>query len=304
MISEAVIEALKGFVPAENIHVKEPMNKHTTFRLGGPAECMVEIENKEQLARIQYYLRQIEMPFFVMGNGSNLLVGDLGYKGVVLKLGARMSHISVEGSRIVAQAGALMSQVAKLALENSLTGFEFASGIPGSIGGGVVMNAGAYGGELKQVVKSVTVLDKDSNELELDNDTMEFGYRTSAIKNHPFIVTQVTLELAPGNMQEVKERMEELSALRKEKQPLQYPSAGSTFKRPDGHYAGELIMQAGMRGFRIGGAQVSEKHCGFIINTGNACSADVLDVIREVQTNVKERFNVDLEPEVVILGDF
>lgn len=304
MISEAVIEALSGFVPADNIHVKEPMDKHTTFRLGGPADCLVEIENAGQLARIQHYLRQIEMPFFVMGNGSNLLVGDRGYRGIVLEVGRRMSGIEVDGVCITAQAGALLSQVARRAMEHGLTGLEFASGIPGSVGGGTVMNAGAYGGEMKQVVRCVKVLDKDSNELELDNDTMEFGYRTSVIRNHPFIVTEVTFGLSYGKKEEIEARMEELMAKRRAKQPLELPSAGSTFKRPEGYFAGELIMNAGLRGFQIGGAKVSDKHCGFVVNAGGAVAADVLDVIREVQGSVKEKFNVDLETEVVILGEF
>lgn len=304
MISEAVIEALQSFIPGENIHLQEPMDQHTTFKVGGPADCLVELENAEELKKVQRYLRLIEEPFFVLGNGSNLLVGDQGFRGVVLQIGPKMSAIRVEGNRITAQAGAPLAKVARAAQEHALTGLEFACGIPGTIGGGVVMNAGAYGGEMKQVVSSVAVLDKDSNELELDNDTMEFGYRTSVIKNHPFLVTEVTLELQPGDPLEIKVRMEELAARRREKQPLQYASAGSTFKRPEGHYAGELIMNAGMRGYQVGGARVSDKHCGFIINTGNACAADVLDVIREVQRAVKEKFSVDLETEVVMLGEF
>lgn len=304
MISEAVIEALKGFVPEKNIRLKEPMSRHTTFRLGGPADCFVEIENGEQLAKVQRYLRQIELPFFVLGRGSNLLVGDKGYRGVVLQVGPKMGDIRVEGSRMIVQAGALMSLVAKAAWEHGLTGFEFASGIPGTMGGGVVMNAGAYGGEMKQVVKSVKVLDKESNELELDNDTMEFGYRTSAIKDHPFLVTEVTLELAAGDPEEIQATMKELGKKRREKQPLEYPSAGSTFKRPEGYYAGELIMNAGLRGYQCGGARVSDKHCGFVVNMGDASAADVLDVIKEVQQQVKEKFRVDLEPEVVVLGEF
>lgn len=304
MISEAVIEALCGFVPEDNIHVKEPMEKHTTFRLGGPADCLVEVENAGQLARIQHYLRQIEMPFIIIGNGSNLLVGDRGYRGIVLEMGHRMSSIDIDGTCITAQAGALLSQVAGRAMEHGLTGLEFASGIPGSVGGGTVMNAGAYGGEMKQVVKSVKVLDKEGNELELDNDTMEFGYRTSVIRDHPFIVTEVCFELSYGKTEEIEARMKELMIRRKAKQPLEFPSAGSTFKRPEGYFAGELIMNAGLRGFQIGGARVSDKHCGFVVNTGSAVAADVLDVIHEVQSSVKEKFNVDLEPEVVILGDF
>lgn len=304
MISRAVIEALKSFIPEENIHLEEPMDKHTTFRVGGPADCFVELENVQELQKVQKYLRLIEEPFCVLGRGSNLLVGDQGYRGVILQIGPKMSRISVDGCLITAQAGALLSQVAKTAQEHGLTGLEFACGIPGTIGGGVVMNAGAYGGEMKQVVLNVAVLDKESNELELDNDTMEFGYRSSVIKNHPFLVTQVTLKLEQGDPEKIKEKMEDLAARRREKQPLEYASAGSTFKRPEGYFAGELIMKSGMRGYQVGGARVSDKHCGFVINTGSACAADVLDVIREVQRSVKERFGVDLETEVVMLGDF
>lgn len=304
MLSETLIETLKGFVPEENIHVREPMKNHTTFRVGGPADCLVDMENVEQLQKVQHYLRLIEIPFFVLGNGSNVLVGDKGYRGVILHIGKKMSNILVEGNTITAQAGVLMSQVAQTACNHGLSGFEFASGIPGTIGGGVVMNAGAYGGELKQVVTKVEVLDKEGNILELNNDTMEFGYRTSVIKHHPFIVTEVTLQLNQHSKEDIRHCMEELASRRREKQPLEYPSAGSTFKRPEGHYAGELIMHAGLRGFRSGGAGVSDKHCGFVINLGNACAADVMDVIQEVRGRVKEKFNIDLEPEVVILGDF
>lgn len=304
MISGAIVEALKGFVPAENIHLQEPMNMHTTFRVGGPAACLVELENEEQLCKIQRYLYLVEVPFVVLGNGSNVLVSDEGYPGVVLQIGGKMSDIRVEGTHIVAQAGALLSQVAKAAQENGLTGLEFASGIPGTVGGGVVMNAGAYGGEMKQVVTMVTVVNQNGEVMELDNSTMEFGYRYSTIRNQPFVVTEVTFQLQQGDMDAIKATMDELTAKRRAKQPLEYPSAGSTFKRPEGYFAGELIMNAGLRGLRVGGAQVSEKHCGFVINTGKATAADVMDVIREVQENVKEKFNVDLEPEVVFLGRF
>lgn len=304
MISEAVVEAFKRFVPEENIYINEPMKNHTTFRIGGPADCLLKISNSEQLAKVLHYLYQIGRPFFILGNGSNLLVGDLGYRGIVLQICGQMNAIRVEGNVIIAQAGALMSQVAKAAYEHGLTGLEFASGIPGTVGGGVVMNAGAYGGEMKQVVQSVVVLDKESNKLELNNETMEFGYRTSAIKNHSFIVTEVVFELIPGNKDEIKLKMDELSGKRRAKQPLEYPSAGSTFKRPDGYYAGELIMNAGMQGYSIGGAKVSDKHCGFVINTGNACAADVFQLIKEVQRTVKDKFQVRLEPEVIMLGEF
>ncbi len=302
MISEAVIRALEKFVPRGDICLQEPMQKHTTFRIGGPADCFVQIENKEQLIRLQRYLKQLGMPFFILGNGSNLLVSDKGYQGIVLQIGQKMSKIEVNGNVITAQAGAAMSQVARAALEHGLAGLEFASGIPGTIGGGVVMNAGAYDGELSGVVTQVNVVNSEGECMELENDSMEFGYRTSSIRNNSFTVTEVILKLEEGDREQIRAKMEELAARRREKQPLEYPSAGSTFKRPRGNFAGKLIMDAGLRGFQIGGAKVSEKHCGFIVNTGNATAEDVRDVISEVRKQVKERFHVDLEPEILFLG--
>lgn len=283
---------------------QEPMKQHTTFRVGGEAECFITIQQEEELVKLIPYLNQIEQDYFILGNGSNLLVGDKGYRGIVFKFDGPMEEIRVEGTRITAKAGALLSRVASTAKENGLTGLEFAAGIPGSIGGGVVMNAGAYDGEMKQVVEAVRVIDREGQITTLDCDTMEFGYRTSIIKNRPYIVLEVVLQLAEGDPEQIGAKMEELSQLRRSKQPLEYASAGSTFKRPEGYYAGKLIMDAGMRGYRIGGAQVSDKHCGFIINTGKATAADIREVIEEVQERVKERFHVALEPEVVYLGDF
>jgi len=303
MISEAEIEALKCYVPEENIHMHEPMAGHTTFRIGGPADCFIQLESEEQLKKVQHYLSLVEEPYFILGNGSNLLVSDKGYRGVILQIGSKMSEIRVEGCTITAQAGALLSQVTKTACEHALTGLEFASGIPGTVGGGVVMNAGAYGGEMSQVVTLVKVVSREGETLTLDNGTMEFAYRYSTIKDHPFTVTEVTFQLSPGDREQISAKMEELAAKRREKQPLDYPSAGSAFKRPEGYYAGQLIMDSGMRGFQIGGAKVSDKHCGFIINTGKASQQDVSDVIAEIRARVKERFNVELEPEVVFLGD-
>ena len=301
MISAAVIEALKGFVPEENISLQEKMAGHTTFRIGGPADCFLQLENEEQLRKVQKYLNLVEEPSFILGNGSNLLVSDSGYRGIILQIGQKMSRIRVEGCTVIAQAGARLSQVAKAAYDHGLTGLEFAAGIPGTLGGGVVMNAGAYGGEMSQVVTMVRVVDRMGEVMELDNSTMEFGYRYSTIRRYPFTVTEVTMKLAQGNREAIRARMKELLLRRKDKQPLEYPSAGSTFKRPEGHYAGKLIMEAGLRGFQIGGARVSDKHCGFIINTGKATSEDVKDVIREVQTRVKDLFHVDLEPEIIFL---
>lgn len=301
MISAAVFEALKGIVPEENIRLQETMAGHTTFRIGGPADCFLQPESEEQLQKVQKYLNLVEAPYFILGNGSNLLVNDSGYRGIVLQIGQKMSNIRVVGSKIVAQAGALMSQVSKTACVHGLSGLEFAFGIPGTLGGGAVMNAGAYGGDMSQIVTKVRVVNREGEIMELDNSTMEFGYRYSILKNQSFTVTEVTLQLKEGDRKEIFAKMEELLAKRREKQPLEYPSAGSTFKRPEGHFAGKLIMDAGMRGFQIGGARVSDKHCGFIINTGNATSEDVRDVIKEVQTRVKECFHVELEPEVIFL---
>lgn len=295
---------MKTIIPQERILFHEPMSRHTTFRVGGEAECFVMVRTEEELTKLILHLNQIEEEYFILGNGSNLLVGDKGYRGVVLKLGGSMEEVSVEGNVVRAGAGALLSKVAAEAKNHGLSGMEFAAGIPGSIGGGVVMNAGAYGGEMKQVVVSVRTLDTEGQILLLDNETMEFGYRTSAIKNRSVIVLEVTLRLTKGNPEEIGARMEELALLRRSKQPLEYPSAGSTFKRPEGYYAGKLIMEAGMRGYRIGGAQVSDKHCGFVVNTGRATAADVREVIEEVQQRVKERFHVSLEPEIIFLGDF
>lgn len=302
MVSEAVVQALRKFVPEENICLQESMASHTTFRIGGLADCFVQLENTEQLIKVRKYLSQVGVPFFVLGNGSNLLVSDEGFRGVILQIGPKMNRVTVEGSVIVAQAGASMAQIARTAMEHELTGMEFASGIPGTIGGGVVMNAGAYGGELSRLVTQVNVVNSEGEIMELDNETMEFGYRTSTIRNNSFTVTEVILRLEKGDRQQIRERMEELAARRREKQPLEYPSAGSTFKRPAGHYAGQLIMEAGLRGFQCGGAKVSDKHCGFVINTGNATAEDVRKLIREVQARVKDQFNVDLETEVLFLG--
>ncbi|MBD5516780.1 MAG: UDP-N-acetylmuramate dehydrogenase [Lachnospiraceae bacterium] len=295
---------IKTIIPRERILFHEPMNQHTTFRVGGEAECFFAIQQEEELVKLIPYLNQIEQDYFILGNGSNLLVGDKGYRGIVLKFDGPMEQIRTDGTRITAKAGAPLAKVAVAAKENGLTGLEFAAGIPGTIGGGVVMNAGAYDGEMKQVVEAVRVINREGEITTLDNDTMEFGYRTSIIKNRPYIVLEVVLRLAEGDPDQIGAKMEELAQLRRNKQPLEYASAGSTFKRPEGYYAGKLIMEAGMRGYRIGGAQVSNKHCGFIINTGRATAADIKEVIEEVQERVKERFHVSLEPEVVFLGDF
>ena len=303
-LNTSIYEHIENFIPKERMLFNEPMSKHTTFRVGGEAACMILIEREEELLRLIPYLNQIEQEHFILGNGSNLLVGDKGYRGIVIKLGEGMNRITIEGNCIHAQAGALLSQTASMARDAGLSGLEFAAGIPGSIGGGVVMNAGAYESEMRQITESVKVMDKEGKILVLDNDTMEFGYRTSIIKNRPFIVLEVTLRMQAGEKEAIQAKMDELMAKRQSKQPLNYPSAGSTFKRPEGYFAGKLIMDAGMRGYRIGGAQVSDKHCGFVVNIGKATAADVKEVIEEVQERVQARFHVHLEPEVIFLGDF
>ena len=303
-MSKAFIDFLESIVAAENILLEEPMHKHTTFRVGGPAEVFVTVENKEQLEKIIKYLNLVERPYFILGNGSNLLVGDKGYRGVIIRLGGEFNTLKTEGTLLTAGASVLLSAAARAAMENGLTGMEFASGIPGSIGGGVKMNAGAYDGEMRQIVESVQVMYKDGSILDLDNETMEFGYRNSVIKNRPYVVLQVSLRLQPGNREEILARMNEIAARRKEKQPLEFASAGSAFKRPEGYFAGKLIMDSGLRGARIGGAQISEKHCGFVINDGTATAADIAELIQEVSETVKEKFGVTLEPEVILLGDF
>lgn len=303
-MNTALYEFLRSQVPEECIKKDEPMGKHTTFRVGGNADFFVEIGSSEELANIIKYLKETDHSYFILGNGSNLLVGDKGYEGVILHLGDRFARIRIEDDVVTAQAGALLSTVAKAAAKNGLTGLEFASGIPGTIGGAMVMNAGAYDGEMKQVVTQVTVMTEQGEILELDNETMEFGYRTSIVKNRPLIVLWAQMTLAKGDMREIQEKMDDFGNRRRSKQPLEYPSAGSTFKRPEGYFAGKLIMDAGLRGYRIGGAQVSEKHCGFIINVGNASAADISELMDEVVEKVKDQFAVTLEPEVIRIGGF
>lgn len=303
-MSVSIYDYIEKIVPQENILFDEPMSRHTTFRVGGAAKCLIKVNNKEQMKKLIPYLHMTGQNFFILGNGSNLLVGDKGYSGILVKLGEGMESVTVEGERMKISAGTLLSKAASAARENELTGMEFASGIPGTVGGAIVMNAGAYGGEMKQIVESVEVMNMEGEILVLDNDTMEFGYRKSVIKSRPFIVLETVLRLQKGKQEEISSKMEELSRLRREKQPLEYASAGSTFKRPEGYFAGKLIMDAGLRGFSIGGAKVSEKHCGFIVNSGNATAADIREVIDEVQQCVKAKFGVTLEREVIYLGDF
>lgn len=289
---------------SDNVRLHEPMKKHTTFRIGGPADYYLCPHSIEELQKVLKICREQEMAFFILGNGSNLLVSDKGYRGVVIQLWKNFSDITVKETTIEVKAGALLSKVAAEALEEGLTGMEFASGIPGTIGGAVVMNAGAYGGEMKDIIKEVTVLNQEGEMLTLSKEEMKLGYRTSIVKEKGYIVVSVVLQLKNGDKEEIRRVMEDLKNRRVTKQPLDMPSAGSTFKRPEGYFAGKLIMDAGLRGFSVGGAQVSEKHCGFVVNKGDATAEDVLGLIHEVQMRVQEQFGVVLEPEVKFLGEF
>ncbi len=296
-------EKLRKIVNEGELWVNEPMSAHTTFRIGGPADFLVTPGTAGQLKEILALCREENQPFFILGNGSNLLVGDRGYSGTMICL-SRLSAVETEETCIRAQAGALLSKIAREACERSLAGFEFAAGIPGSLGGAVVMNAGAYGGELKDVLVNVTVMDREGNILKKTPEELGMGYRTSSVLSEEYVVLEAEINLEKGDRRLIRARMDDLAARRREKQPLEYPSAGSTFKRPEGYFAGKLIDDAGLRGFRVGGAQVAEKHCGFVINREQATAADVMELCRRVSGAVKEQFGVELEMEVKTIGNF
>ena len=301
MLSKEVVNAITGLTCPENVKLSEELKGYTSFRIGGPAECLVEIDTVQQLTDVSQYLKREKVPYYILGNGSNTLFSDEGFDGVVLHLGRKIADVRVEGNLIYAEAGAMLVSVSNTAQKNGLTGLEFAAGIPGTVGGGVVMNAGAYDGEMKMVVKQVRVVSPEGEICELNNEELKFGYRYSILRHTGYVVTDVVFELKPGDKDEILAKMNDFNSRRREKQPIELPSAGSTFKRPEGYYAGQLIMDAGLRGFSVGGAQVSEKHCGFIVNAGGATSKDVRDLIKVVQSRVKEKFGVDLEPEIEIL---
>ena len=299
-----ILGKLQDIVGSNNIVSDEPMRKHTTFRIGGNADIFVRPESKEQIAEILRLCRKQDVPYFILGNGSNLLVGDRGFRGVVINIMDNMNDIKVDGGVIKAQAGAMLIKVSRAARDNSLTGLEFASGIPGTIGGAIYMNAGAYGGEMKDVVTKVTAMDAEGEIYTFGTDELEFSYRHSVIQQRDLIVLDVTMKLVAGDQKIIDDRMSELAVARRTKQPLEYPSAGSTFKRPEGYFAGKLIMDAGLRGYRVGDAQVSEKHCGFVVNRGNATADDVIKLIDDVKAKVSEEYDVVLEPEVRMIGEF
>ena len=299
-----MLEKLQKLLGEAKVLVKEPMASHTTFKIGGPADYFVKPETVEELAAVLKLCKEGNVPYFILGNGSNLLVGDKGFRGVVIHLYKNFDGMTIEGTTVTAKAGAMLVRVAKESGKAGLTGLEFASGIPGTIGGAMVMNAGAYGGEMKDVVTSVTVLTKDGEIKKLSGEEMNFRYRGSVVEDEDYIVLEAVMELKEGNLEEIQARMAELTVQRKTKQPIEFPSAGSTFKRPEGYFAGKLIQDAGLRGFQVGGAQVSEKHCGFVINKDHATAADVWELMCQVRAIVKEKFGVELEPEVKRLGEF
>lgn len=302
-MNDQFLTELQNVMGGSGIFMEEPMKKHTTFRVGGPADVLVQ-PDETALAAILALCRQYHVSYSFIGNGSNLLVGDKGIRGVVIEMTDPMGNIEVDGTQITAQAGAMLSKIANTAASNGLGGMEFAAGIPGSVGGAVVMNAGAYGGEMKDIIERVYVLDENGAQLELDRTALNLGYRHSCIPEKKYIVTKVVLELVPRDEVEIRSKMKDLNEKRAEKQPLQYPSAGSTFKRPEGYFAGKLIMDAGLRGYQVGGAQVSEKHCGFVINKGDAIAADICQLMRDVADKVQAQFGVVLEPEVKMIGEF
>lgn len=298
-------EELCGILGSENVLKDELMKEHTTFRVGGPADWLVTPTEEEQIREVVNLLRTENVPYYVMGNGSNLLVGDKGYRGVIIQLGKNLSQIRMtEEGVLYAQAGALLSKIAAEALAQSLTGFEFASGIPGTLGGAVMMNAGAYGGEMKHVLKDALALTANGELRVLPVEQMALGYRTSIFAQNGDIVLSAQIRLQEGSTEEIRAYMDELKEKRITKQPLEYPSAGSTFKRPEGYFAGKLIEDTGLRGFQVGGAQVSEKHCGFVINKEQATAADILSLIEQVSDRVEAKFGVRLEPEVKRIGEF
>ena len=303
MNKQFIYKELLNILDEENIKVDEPMKKHISFKVGGPADFLVKPKTEEELRNVVEFAKKENVPFIVIGNGSNLLVKDGGIRGIVIELSDNFNNYEIDGNIIKAQSGALLAIIGRNAMKNSLTGFEFAAGIPGTLGGALAMNAGAYGGEMKQVVKTVRLMDRDGNIFELSNEEMKFEYRRSLLTTKDYIVLSAVIELQPGNVEEIKEIMADYSNRRSTKQPLNFPSAGSTFKRPEGHFAAKLIDDCGLRGLTLRGAQVSDKHCGFVVNMGDANAKDILDLMFIVKSTVNEKFGIMLEEEVKILGE-
>jgi len=289
----------------DQIRCNESMVNHTSLHIGGEADYLVTPSSSEEVRAVVDLCKKEAMPYYIMGNGSNLLVSDLGYRGVIIKLGEDFSSIWIKDDHTVtAQAGVLLAKLANKVAEYSLTGFEFAAGIPGTLGGAVTMNAGAYDGEMKQCMIGAKVMNEEGKVLVLNKEELELGYRTSVLQKKNYILLEADMKLTPGDPVLIRQKINDLNAQRREKQPLEQYSAGSTFKRPPGYYAGKLISDAGLRGYQVGGAAVSEKHCGFVINKDNATAKEFLTLIEDIVRIVEEKFGVHLEPEVKFLGEF
>ena len=295
---------LKSAAKDSVITEQEPMSRHTTFRVGGPADLFVEIASGEELAAMRSICLAENIPFRILGRGSNMLVGDGGYRGVIFHMGDAFSGMSLEGNVITAEAGVTLSSLARFARDNSLTGLEFAAGIPGSLGGALVMNAGAYGGEMKDVVREIRIMDSQGNLRWIPAEEAQLTYRHSRLMEEDWVAMGARMELKAGDVEAINATMADLAERRRSKQPLEHPSAGSTFKRPTGYFAGKLIQDAGLAGYRVGGACVSTKHCGFVVNDQHGTAADILQVCKDVAAEVKRQTGVEMELEVRLLGDF
>ena len=302
-MSQNLLNELYRIVGEDNVKLDEPMSKHTTFRIGGPASYFVTPMDTEELSQVVVLCKAERVPFFLLGHGSNILVSDKGIGGVVIQLYKNYAKFSIEGNLVKAEAGIMLNKLGQEIRDAGLTGFEFAAGIPGTLGGAVMMNAGAYGVEMKDIVESVSLMDYDGNLIKKSGEEMDFSYRHSIVEDEELIVIGATLKLAQGNIEDITSKMQELALARKTKQPLEFPSAGSTFKRPEGYFAGKLIMDSGLAGYRVGDAEVSEKHCGFVINKGHASAKDVMTLIDDVRNTVYDKFKVELSPEVRFVGE-
>lgn len=303
MVNKELYESLKNILNEDSIFVDELMKNHISFKVGGPADILVRPTSEEEIKAVFKLVESNNIPFLVKGNGTNILIKDGGFRGVVIEIADNFSDFRIEDDEIVVQTGALLSKIGRDAMNACLKGFEFASGIPGTLGGALAMNAGAYGGEMKNVVKSVRLMDADGNIFEYSNEDMKFGYRHSILSDRQLIALSAVIKLEKGDFEEIKAEMENLAHQRRSKQPLEYPSAGSTFKRPEGYFAGKLIQDANLKGVSVGGAQVSQKHSGFVINYDNATAKDVVDLIEHVKECVYNTHGVKLEEEVKILGE-
>ena len=301
--NQKFVDEIRSRMAPEHILLNEPMKDHTTFRIGGPADCLILPASMEDVAFVFQCLKRHDIPFVILGNGSNVLVLDKGIRGAVIKFNSPISAIRKKKNTLTAGAGALLRDVSEFAAENSLSGMEFACGIPGSIGGAVFMNAGAYDGEMKNIVSAVRAISPEGEIMRFSANELDFGYRHSIFQKNNCAICEVDLALTPGDAKEIEEKIAGFTERRESKQPLELPSAGSTFKRPEGYYAGTLIEQTGLKGFAVGGAQVSDKHAGFVVNKGDATAKDVLDLIGQVQERVFEKHRVKLFPEVRILGE-